>query len=79
MLPTFNIELEAKFQLEVSENEVVFFASKFTEHLKSSHKGFVGPSLRTAALHLQWVGTRGHNKKERKKERKRERKKQTNN
>ena len=37
LLPAIIIQLNAKFQLEVSENEiVVFFPSKFTEPLKSS-------------------------------------------
>jgi len=43
MLPTVTIEEKAKFQLEVSENEVVIFPpSKFTDPLKSIH----GPLIR---------------------------------
>ena len=38
LLPTFITEWKAKFQLQVSENEVViFFPSKFTNPLKSMY------------------------------------------
>jgi len=48
LLPTFIIELQANFQLEVSGNNVIFSPAKFTDPLKSM--GFMDPSLRTADL-----------------------------
>jgi hypothetical protein len=39
LFPTFQVEGNAKYQLEVSENkDVIFFPSQFTDPLKSIHE-----------------------------------------
>jgi hypothetical protein len=53
LVPTFVIEFETKFQLEVRENKTITPPSKFTDTLKSIHGpplGSVDPRLKTADL-----------------------------